>query len=74
MLNIINALLSIIPAIGKILGIVERYFPPKSPAQRAVEKQMKAIDERKTQNKKIAAVVKAAKKGKTDALERILNK
>ena len=69
--GILTAILAAIPAIEKILGVLSRYFPAKTPEDRGVEKYKRTIKEYKSQNAKLRAAIKAAKLGRTKELAKI---
>lgn len=72
-MKILSLILAAIPAVASILKVFERYFPAKTPVQRALENADKIREVRRENSRKVGEFIKEAKRGKTKAIEDILN-
>lgn len=77
LLKILAALPGALTAAEKIVsvlaGLLERYFPAKTPVQRALEARDKEVKETKKAKLQKNEAIKAAKRGYTKAIEDSIN-
>lgn len=74
LLKILTAIPGVIAGVKTILEIFTRYFPPKSREERAVDKYKRTVNDLRNTQLETSKKIKEAKLGKTQAVERIINK
>lgn len=77
LLKVLAAIPGALVALEKIIsvtaGLLERYFPPKTPGERAVDKHLKNVKKAKEVTLEKNKAIKDAKRGHTKKLEDIVN-
>lgn len=72
--KILSSIPGIISGVEAILKIFTKYFPPKSEGERAVDKYKDQVKQIKETNLELNKKIKEAQRGRTKAIEDILNR